>query len=63
MNEDTDGEPNSGEWIDWAGGDCPVGSDVIVRLRSGKVFEYHAPWLMWAHLGDECDIVAYQVAP
>jgi len=53
----------AGQWVDWAGGECPVDGGVIVRLRSGKVFQHPAPWLMWVHLGNDGDIVAYQVVP
>lgn len=54
------------DWIDWHGGECPVGpsTPVEMRLRGGKVLETYQPGEMhWEHgwLGGGADIVAYRV--
>jgi len=77
MNEDTDGEPNSGEWIKWEGGECPVGPETRVlvkfrvdersllglahRLETSQAFFDHADRLRWIHAGTPGDVVAYCV--
>lgn len=53
------------EWIEWHGGTCPVGSDVVVeyRLRKGNTetsCKAFAGELGWRHIGSEFDIVAYR---
>lgn len=52
-------------WIEWNGGKCPVGGDVLVccKLRSGKVSitTYHAGSLSWRHNGNAADIIAYRL--
>jgi hypothetical protein len=58
-------EPDNEEWIEWNGGDRPVGKDAVVNVmfRSGetqsKLCEADA-W-SWKHYGRECDIVAYKI--
>jgi hypothetical protein len=54
-------------WIEWRGGNCPVGDDVIVaaKLRdmTGHVEEFRcqaSAW-MWNHQGDGSDIIAYKI--
>lgn len=51
-------------WIDWLGGECPVGVGVVVeyRLRSGQILQEKAGGLLWGHTGRTSDIVAYRVA-
>lgn len=62
------------EWIDWAGGKCPVDSEthVDVRYRGGsesfgrQAWEHDDPmpqYSCWRHhmLSDASDIIAYRV--
>lgn len=54
------------DWIEWNGGDCPVGDGVRVeyRRRSDVGFEKNrdpACLLRWDHAGTSGDIVAYRV--
>ena len=51
------------DWIPWAGGDCPVGSEVVtkVKVRGGDVDAGKAHFYDWHHDGSACDIVAYRV--
>ena len=53
------------EWIEWAGGECPVdvNVDVEVRLRGGGTNEMSAMSFDWYHVSydAESDIVAYRV--
>lgn len=58
-----------GGWIEWRGGECPVGArtEVEVKLRNGDQFVDVAGVggsyaLDWRH-GDDHDIVAYRVLP
>ena len=55
-------QPDDG-WIPWAGGDCPVGSEVVVtaRFRFGGQITTPAKALKWFHAYDEGDIIAYRV--
>ena len=50
-------------WIEWHGGDCPVGEDVWVhyRWRDGTTGFTHAGWLSWPHEQADWDIVAYKI--
>lgn len=51
-------------WIEWRGGDCPVGEDARVdyRLRNGNTGPAEAIRLDWDHTGTGYDIVAYRLA-
>lgn len=51
------------EWIEWAGGECPVNQnvDVEVRLRYGAIGEGSAMSFDWYRMADGFDIVAYRV--
>lgn len=53
------------EWIEWAGGECPVEGHrrVEVRLRNGTIETLDADDFDFEHLPDdaETDIVAYRV--
>ena len=53
------------EWIEWAGGKCPVEGHrrVEARLRDGTIERLDADSLDFEHLPDdaEADIVAYRV--
>jgi hypothetical protein len=60
----------AGDWIEWAGGECPVGEGVVVEVKYRQ-----APWesdnavellddatiMRWSHANDNGDIVAYRV--
>ncbi len=51
-------------WIEWKGGNCPVGYSTIVDVKTkiGDVFErYVADKFHWKHLGSEGDIIAYRI--
>lgn len=55
-------------WIQWAGGDCPVDSDVIVEVkyRIPKPYQYNnyndrAGDFDWEHIGSNADIIAYRL--
>lgn len=60
-----------GEWIDWAGGECPVEPKTVVRpqLRAdtrdpayvGDDWDYPAREWRWSHDGSPGDIVRYKV--
>lgn len=60
-------EPKPGEWIEWAGGECPVppGTKVDVKFRSEGQFakNVEAEAFTWVRHGSAGDIVAYRVAP
>lgn len=51
------------EWIDWAGGACPVSPDtrLEVEFRNGGVSRMSACYLDWEHQGRASDIVRYRV--
>lgn len=57
------------QWIDWSGGECPVGpyTMVVVRRRDGELVMRKADFFKWewpAQKGDpDCDIIAYMVLP
>lgn len=53
------------EWIEWAGGECPVPDDraeVEVKFRDGQVHRDNCPsdWT-WADRGQSLDIIAYRI--
>lgn len=60
-------EPAPGEWIEWAGGECPIADDarIDVECRDGDVLRDCLPSnLYWSHHADGNywgDIVAYRV--
>ena len=56
-------QPADDGWILWGGGDCPVGSEVVVtaRFRFGGQITNPAKALRWFHAYDEGDIIAYRV--
>jgi hypothetical protein len=69
------GQQSENEWIEWAGGECPVPADtrVCVRFRDGETqgpvmaCAYADPELSnWAHVDSDPladDIIAYRVVP
>jgi hypothetical protein len=56
--------PGDGEWIEWAGGECPLpkGAAHEVRLRNGTIEWDDEPetW-RWRHRNNSTDIIAYRV--
>ena len=59
-------EPAPGEWIEWAGGECPLNDSVrhSIRKRDGWQSAPNiaaADWYGWRHNGSSADIVAYRV--
>lgn len=50
-------------WIEWKGGDCPVGPDVEVevKLRGGSNSTSKASGYAWKKWGTDDDIIAYRV--
>lgn len=59
--------PDADGWIEWKGGECPVGGDVMVvcKVRAEKEFcngkEIPASVLRWSHTGGMADIIAYRL--
>lgn len=60
-SEDT--TATNGGWIEWGGGQCPTGGEVVVRvrLRDARIIDYIASGLSWSHTGLCGDIVAYRI--
>ena len=59
-----DARPAPGEWIEWAGGECPIADDarIDVKCRDGDVLRDYLPSnLYWSHHNYWGDIVAYRV--
>ena len=60
---------DSGEWIEWGGGDCPVLGTKYVQImlryerdnRACGSVRFTAGPLLWRHDGGQSDIVAYKV--
>lgn len=53
-------------WIEWGGGECPVGSysKVETRLRCGLYSDAdEARLIYWNHTGRGSDIIAYRIIP
>lgn len=52
------------EWIQWDGGERPVGADVVVevRTREGQQEKDIGLKFSWAHYWMDSDIVAYKIA-
>ena len=59
--------PDADGWIEWGGGECPVGGDVMVvcKVRAEKEFrngeKIKASILRWRHTGGMADIIAYRL--
>lgn len=59
-------EPAPGEWIEWAGGECPLNDSVRHSIRKRDGWQSApdisaADWYGWRHNGSSADIVAYRV--
>lgn len=58
-------KPDNEGWIEWHGGERPVGEfdDVDVVWRSGEQFnDCQANFWVWSHSNDEDDIIRYRIA-
>lgn len=55
--------PPTPKWIEWSGGDCPVGRDdrVEVLMLGGAQVEVKAQDIYWRWIGADGDIVRYRV--
>jgi hypothetical protein len=63
-----DATPAPGEWIEWAGGECPLDDSVRidVKCRDGDLLQRLLPSICcWSHRADDLhrDIVAYRILP
>lgn len=59
-------ERGEGEWIEWGGGECPVGYDELVEIkcRGGAKFNPNrACQFAWDDAGLSLDIIAYRIIP
>ncbi|MFE0584834.1 hypothetical protein [Pantoea vagans] len=61
-------ERGEGEWIEWAGGECPVFdyAVVAVRFRNYSEEEEYAGGLWWGRYPSretDADIIAYRIIP
>ena len=65
-------EWSGGDWIEWAGGECPVDEETVVDyiLREGGIDYVKAESLLclaragdlrWNHRSDDSDIIAYRI--
>lgn len=52
------------EWIEWAGGECPVAAGMTLSLRFRNGIEWLDDcddYLDWSHTDNPMDIIAYRV--
>lgn len=50
------------EWIEWAGGECPVpGKMIEVKDKAGFHYDTPSDWLDWEHINCTTDIIAYRI--
>ncbi|MGL5487074.1 MAG: hypothetical protein ACRDC6_12435 [Shewanella sp.] len=57
-------ESDADGWIEWKGGECPVGRDVAVDLKWSDGFEPKAAKpraFRWQHLDSHANIIAYRL--
>lgn len=57
-------QPADDGWIEWAGGECPVGPEdaVEVKCKNGDTYKGWAPETYgWEHFGLQHDVIAYRV--
>ncbi|MGL4756312.1 MAG: hypothetical protein ACRCXB_28495 [Aeromonadaceae bacterium] len=58
-------KPDADGWVQWKGGECPVGDRdlVFLKMRYGGMWRFGNPVsagiMKWGHDGDESDIIAY----
>lgn len=61
--------PESGEWVEWNGGKCPIADGVKFQFKfrdGSQCNDYactNAPEWIWANRGYGGDIVAYRIIP
>ena len=61
--------PESGEWVEWNGGKCPIADGVKFQFKfrdgsQGNDYAWtNAPEWIWANRGYGGDIVAYRIIP
>lgn len=66
-NEKVEKELISDGWVEWKGGECPIGKNVLiqVRLRLDNNQSNHAPrepqYWNWGHRWGDNDIIAYRI--
>ena len=64
-NYDSPASEAESDWIEWGGGECPVGGDVLVevRFRDGRAERGRASDWCLCWLNDNCgsDIIAYRI--
>ncbi|MGL5391723.1 MAG: hypothetical protein ACRDA8_10215, partial [Shewanella sp.] len=56
--------PDADGWIEWEGGECPVGGGVVVDLKWSDGFEPKAAKpevFRWQHLDSHANIIAYRL--
>lgn len=55
--------PTRPNWIDWSGGECPIGPNefVIVQYRDGLLGLVVAQFISWEHRHADGDIMRYSV--
>lgn len=58
-------EPGEDEWIQWGGGECPVGRDTQVDVKFSGAWGgiRRAGCLFWSHDCGDSDIIAYRIIP
>lgn len=58
-----DAPVESGEWIRWSDGGCPVPfhTNVEVQLSSGKYEKGKAGYFCWHKASTDCNIIAYRI--
>lgn len=59
-------ERGEGEWVEWKGGECPVGNDqrVHIQFRDGEILSCASgECLRWIHKSTSRDIIAYRIIP
>lgn len=62
------GQDDAAEWIEWAGGECPVPGETVVQtlMRCETPDDFNpvldkAKYYGWLHEGLSCDVIAYRV--
>lgn len=56
-------ERGEGDWIDWAGGECPVDANAKVEFKTTSGAISRAKFLNWHHIIAGEDIIAYRIIP
>ena len=56
-------KPDANGWIEWKGGECPVGEDDLIDVKfsdGDSVFGVDSDW-DWSYDADICNIIAYRL--